>query len=322
MGCEIVFLNILPLQLEVVRSNLLFQIVEGVAIGALLLVPLSLKWEIKQRAALIGALVFGICAGLIGYFIEHIVADSILGHLAIKAVIIALLSFVSSTLMFYRDPERIVPTGMGEIVSPADGTVLYVKRIKKGRVPLSIKKGRSFKIGELAGTKVLDQSIYLVGIGMNLLNVHVNRAPIEGVVKLTHPVRGSFLSLKKDDAILLNERRTTVIDNGVLSVGVIQIASRLVRQIESYVCEGQVVAKGERIGIIHFGSQVDLVLPVITGLEVPVRPGDQVKAGETVIAKVEIVSNAHVIRGKNASVASVKDLEHINTEYMDVEHAA
>ena len=84
-------------------------------------------------------------------------------------------------------------------------------------------------------------------------------------------------------SIFQNERVTTVIDQGGFQIGVVQIASRLVRQIVSYHREGDWVQKGQRIGMIKFGSQVDVVLPKLTGLEILVLEGETVKAGETII---------------------------------------
>jgi phosphatidylserine decarboxylase len=84
-----------------------------------------------------------------------------------------------------------------------------------------------------------------------------------------------------------NERATTIIEQGDLQVAVVQIASRLVRQIASFVHAGQEVALGQRIGVIRLGSQVDLVLPARRDIQVTVRPGERVRAGESIVALVE-----------------------------------
>ena len=120
---------------------------------------------------------------------------------------------------------------------------------------------------------------------MTILDVHVNRIPVQGqVIALKHKP-GQFMSLRKEQAIVKNERLTTIIDQGDFTVAVVQIASRLVRKIQSYLEEGQKVKLGQRLGMIKFGSQVDLVIPHIQGLRINVKPGDAVKAGVSIIAK-------------------------------------
>jgi phosphatidylserine decarboxylase len=276
------------------KSDVVIQIAIAIVTAVLILIPLSLKWEIKRRVAFLSAVVFGICSGFICYEIDRVFPLSTIQLFVMRGSTIVTMAFIGGTMMFYRDPERypsetnsLSPNVKHTILSPADGIVLYVKQVKRGQVPLSTKNGRTFRIGELTGTDLLDNGAYLIGIGMNLLNVHVNRAPIEGVVRFAGAVEGQYMSLKIEEAILRNERRTTVIKGDGCQVGVIQIASRLVRRIESYVTEGQTVTQGERIGIIHFGSQVDLVLPrvAISNLtKVLVKPGDLVRAGESIIA--------------------------------------
>lgn len=117
---------------------------------------------------------------------------------------------------------------------------------------------------------------------MSLLDVHKNRAPIAGTVVFNHHIPGPFLSLKQDGGIIKNERNSMVIDNGRFRVGIIQIASRLVRQIVTYKRPGEPVGIGERIGMIRFGSQTDLIVPDFVTLSV--IEGDQVYAGKTVLA--------------------------------------
>ena len=123
-----------------------------------------------------------------------------------------------------------------------------------------------------------------LAFAMNFLDVHVNRSPMSGKITLAKHIQGLFLSLKKQEALLQNERALTVIDNGSFKVGIVQIASRLVRQIVAYLQEGQLVSCGERIGMIRFGSQVDVVLPNLPSLVVNVVPGMKVKAGLSVLA--------------------------------------
>ena len=90
--------------------------------------------------------------------------------------------------------------------------------------------------------------------------------------------------MKKKEAVIQNERVLTVIENGDLKLGIVQIASRLVRKIAPYIREGQEIERWERIGIIRFGSQVDVILPALSNLYIKAKPGEKVKAGLSIIA--------------------------------------
>jgi phosphatidylserine decarboxylase len=120
---------------------------------------------------------------------------------------------------------------------------------------------------------------------MVFTDVHVNRSPISGTVALVHHRPGRFLSLRQTQALDVNERQTMVIGNGVYQVGLVQIASRLVRQIVSYVAPGDALESGQRIGMIRFGSQVDLFVPVAVAPALEVAVGDRTIAGETIICR-------------------------------------
>ncbi len=196
-------------------------------------------------------------------------------------------AFAVLAYRFYRDPERVAPDRDDAIVSPADGTVLYVHHSSNGELPVATKHGRNYTLRELTGTPLQIQSAIVIGIGMSFLDVHVNRAPIAGRIASLRRFPGLFGSLRDPHMIFANERVTTVIENGDLQVAVVQIASRLVRQIASFVNEGQEVSLGQRIGVIRLGSQVDLVLPAVEGLRVTVRPGEHVTAGESILGIID-----------------------------------
>jgi phosphatidylserine decarboxylase len=167
-----------------------------------------------------------------------------------------------------------------------------VKRIEKGGIPYSQKNEKKFSLDDFIQSNVLPSDGYLIGIAMNFLNVHVNRAPIDGKISFVKHIKGSFISLKKNEALTENERALTVIDNGKLKVGIVQIASRLVRKIVLYLSEGHVIQKGARIGMIRFGSQVDLILPNLPLLSVEIKPGDNVKAGVSIVARIATRNSA------------------------------
>ena len=114
-------------------------------------------------------------------------------------------------------------------------------------------------------------------------DVHINRSPLSGKVTLLNHRPGKFLSLSHKDAVNLNERQTIVIENKNITIGLVQIASRLVRRIESYIEESEEISIGQKIGMIKFGSQVDVFLPVNKVPKIPLNEGDYVIAGETII---------------------------------------
>ena len=191
---------------------------------------------------------------------------------------------------FYRDPDRHAPLTPGLVISPADGQVLYVRRSRGGTLPVSTKGGHQYLLQELTKTALEADQATVIGIGMSFLDVHVNRAPITGRIAKQQHFPGLFGSLRRPEMVFRNERLTTIIESDDWQVAVVQIASRLVRQIVSFVQEGQAVTRGERIGVIRFGSQVDLVLPSRADLRVTVRAGDRLTAGKSVVATIQPAS--------------------------------
>jgi phosphatidylserine decarboxylase len=189
-------------------------------------------------------------------------------------------------IFFFRDPDRVPPRDADVIVSPADGLVVYVREIQAGQLPEATKKGRSYQLRELSGTALGGGRVVAIGISMNLVNVHVNRAPLAGRVTLVRHIPGTFGSLRNPEMILSNERNTILIETTGLQVAIVQIASRLVRRIVTFTAEGDTVRAGQRIGAIRFGSQVDLLIPAIADIRVAVREGDHVVAGQTIVAVI------------------------------------
>jgi phosphatidylserine decarboxylase len=196
-------------------------------------------------------------------------------------------AFAVLAYRFYRDPERDVPLTPRVIVSPADGEVLYVRESREGALPASTKNGRTYPLQELTKTPLQTREATVIGIGMSFLDVHVNRAPIAGRIAKRQHFPGLFGSLRRPEMVFQNERLTTIIQSDDWQVAVVQIASRLVRQIASFVHESQEVERGQRIGVIRLGSQVDLVLPVRADLRVTVKPGERLTAGQSIVAVLE-----------------------------------
>jgi phosphatidylserine decarboxylase len=171
---------------------------------------------------------------------------------------------------FFRDPVRTTPTDPKLIVSPADGLVTMITRVP---APPELRA----ELGEGEFTRV--------SVFMSVFDVHINRTPIAGVIRRIAYVPGKFVNADLDKASEDNERQHFVVEgsNGV-KVGFTQIAGLVARRIMSFVREGQEVTAGERIGLIRFGSRVDVYLPAGTGSRLLL--GQRAIAGETIIAEL------------------------------------
>jgi phosphatidylserine decarboxylase len=259
----------------------------GMLLALVTTLPPGWKWQLglvrtAGVVAVMGLLSSGIVLGLGGVVGLGGAATTILVWTLTVAFALALLLY-----RFYRDPERPPPEGTNLIVSPAEGEIIYVQRAPGGILPASVKLGRTIPLQELTRTSLRREDVVVVGIAMSFADVHVNRAPIAGRIAFQRHFKGSFGSLKNPEMVFTNERATTLIERDDLQVAVVQIASRLVRQIASFVREGEHVVLGQRMGVIRFGSQVDMVLPMQPRLHVAVQPGQRVRAGQSVIAVLE-----------------------------------
>ncbi len=255
-------------------------------VGELICAFLSYKWHIKIKIGLLSGIVFGAITGLILIIVHQQFTEMPFFLVFIlENFLVTLFIITSIAFRFFRDPEREIPGEENIIVSPADGRVRYVIEFEKGEVPFSLKGKRSMSLSEMVETDFLEEAGLLIGIEMNVLDVHVNRAPTGGKIIFQKHIDGKFLSLGKLEALTTNERVTTVIDSGKFKVGMVQIASRLVRRIVSYHNVDESVAMGQRIGMIKFGSQVDLIIPRLNEIKVRVRQNDDVRAGSTIICE-------------------------------------
>jgi len=174
--------------------------------------------------------------------------------------------FIGLTLFmafFFRDPDRKIPSGEGLFVSPADGKVILIKDVYE--------------------QDYLKSDAREISIFMSPLDVHINRAPCEGKVSLVKHTPGKFLAAYRDDSSLKNENIVMVLDGGSGKVLVRQVAGFLARRAVCRVGVGDMLSRGERYGMIKFGSRLDVYLPKDT--VVTIKLGDRVKAGETVIAR-------------------------------------
>jgi phosphatidylserine decarboxylase len=249
-----------------------------------LFAALAWKWELDRKIAFPWAFLMGLIGAL---------AVALIGpdRRPLLSVLIAgggtaVLSFIAVLVLFFRNPERTPPKHGGIIVSPADGIVKYVQEIRQDEFPLAQKGQKEIPLREFIGSDVLSTGGIQIGIGMSLLDVHINRSPIRGTVSELRRIPGAFHSLKKMTSLLENERVAVVVDGAGLKIGFVLIASRLVRRICTSIVEGQTVELGQRIGMIRFGSQVDVLIPAKSTPVIKVQAGDKVKAGESVLAVV------------------------------------
>jgi phosphatidylserine decarboxylase len=173
---------------------------------------------------------------------------------------------------FFRDPIRSVPQGEGLVIAPADGLITLIQNVPPPR--------------ELAGEAGLgDLPMTRVSIFMSVFDVHINRSPIAGTVKSVVYISGKFLNADLDKASEENERQHLLVESADgVRIGFTQIAGLVARRIVPFVKPGDIVARGQRIGLIRFGSRVDVYLPAGTSPRVAL--GQRTVAGETVIAKL------------------------------------
>ena len=168
---------------------------------------------------------------------------------------------------FFRDPDRVVPAGQSIVVSPADGKVIKVEMLENGRF--------------------FSERCRKVSIFMSIFNVHVNRIPFSGEVVRVAYFPGKFFSAHLDKASADNEHNAIFLktDQG-REICFVQIAGLVARRIICHVKEGQRVERGQRFGLICFGSRLDVYLPADT--DVSVRAGDRVKAGTSVLGELSL----------------------------------
>jgi phosphatidylserine decarboxylase len=261
-------------------------LIAGAVLALASALPLTLKWQLGVfRAALVilaGSMLVAVALSAVGSLLHF---TAITGTLAMWGGTI-LAASAGLLVVFFRDPDRPPPGREDVIVSPADGRVIYVRPVEPGQIPVADKHGRAYPLQELSETALGDGGAVAIGISMNLSDVHVNRAPIGGRIALLKHVSGTFGSLRKPEMVFGNERAITLIDAGDLQIAIVQIASRLVRRIVTFVSEGDMMRPGQRIGAIRFGSQVDLLIPAAKEISLSVQEGDRVVAGRTIMAVV------------------------------------
>ncbi len=211
-----------------------------------------------SREALVPVISLSLAAGVLT--VGAIVTP--MKHLTVFAVLAWL--FVAFTLFFFRDPERHGPRGSDLVLAAADGKIVGIDEVNE---PDYI-KGKCLRI-----------SIFL-----SIFDVHINRAPVSGVVEYFTYRKGEFLPAYKKDASRLNEQTVIGIRSEKAKILVKQIAGILARRIVCYIREGSRVEQGERFGMIRFGSRTEIFVPL--SAKPTVKVGDKVRAGETVVARL------------------------------------
>ena len=195
------------------------------------------------------------------------IAFAALLSLVLAVLQYSLLSFAALTLTafvlyFFRDPERIACDDEDALISPADGKVILIEKVFDERY--------------------VKEHVYKISIFMNVFNVHVNRVPFPGKVRKVIYTPGTFYSANTEKSSLGNESCAVVLEiaDGK-KMAFVQIAGLIARRIVCWAVRGDELTKGERFGLIRFGSRVDLYLPLQTQLEI--SKGQKVRAGETIL---------------------------------------
>ena len=166
-------------------------------------------------------------------------------------------------LCFFRDPERVVPSGEGLIVSPADGKVTDVSTTQLNGVPCT-----------------------RISIFLNVFNVHVNRSPISGMIKSAVYQKGQFGNAMSESSAANNEQNIVTVEGAGMTVVFKQIAGVLARRIVFNHKPGETLVRGQRVGLIKFGSRTDVIFP--QPAEIKVKVGDHVAGASTVLAQVAV----------------------------------
>jgi phosphatidylserine decarboxylase len=170
---------------------------------------------------------------------------------------------------FFRDPDRVTPLREGLVISPADGRISMIEKV---RPPKELGLG--------------DEERVRISVFLSVFDVHINRAPVAGRITRSVYIPGAFLNAALDKASEENERRAIVIETASgQTIGVVQIAGLVARRIVTFSQEGDVVGIGQRFGLIRFGSRVDTFLPPGHGALVSI--GQRAIAGETVLADLK-----------------------------------
>ena len=192
--------------------------------------------------------------------------------LAVSLIVLLLLGWTILTILalillilvinFFRDPERVIPQVPQAVLAPADGKIIFA--------------GKTFE------DRFLNKEALKISIFMNIFDVHVNRIPYSGEVEEVHYQKGTFFAANLDKASRDNEHNAVVLRiSGGEKIAFVQIAGLVARRIDCWLEPGDQVQRGERFGMIRFGSRLDVFLP--TNSNLAINKGQRVKAGESIL---------------------------------------
>ena len=203
-------------------------------------------------------------------------ASGLTAFLAWETIAWPLAFLTVGVLAFFRDPQRAVPQSSNLIIAPADGLITLIQKVPPPP---------ELRTSDGGGAGLGDGLLTRVSIFMSVFDVHINRAPVAGTIRRVVYIPGKFLNADLDKASEDNERQHFLIERSDrVLVGFTQIAGLVARRIVPFVKPGDIVAAGQRVGLIRFGSRVDVYLP--QGTEPRVLLGQKCVAGETVLAEI------------------------------------
>ncbi|HLK53206.1 MAG TPA: phosphatidylserine decarboxylase [Candidatus Angelobacter sp.] len=198
------------------------------------------------------------------YALGMLLVAAVLGWLT-HSIFLALIPLLLAAffLWFFRDPERVVPAGAGLVISPADG-----------------------KVTDVSATQLNGVACTRISIFLNVFDVHVNRAPISGVIKSAVYKKGRLANAMNEASADENEQNIVTMEGEGMTVVFKQIAGLLARRIVFNHKPGETLARGQRVGLIKFGSRTDVIFP--QPAEIRVKLGDRVKGGSSILAKTVV----------------------------------
>lgn len=225
------------------------------------------RWRDRLGVARIGLVEIILFSLLLGTVSLGLLTAGALVHWTLWLPLIVVAALWFEVIFFFRNPERSIPADAVALVSPADGTVTHVGQVEEPDFP----GGRAFRV-----------SIFL-----SVFNVHINRAPRAGRVVRVRYFPGTFLDARSAECPSCNEQLWLDLEEEDTSrpLRVKQIAGKLARRIVCRLKPGDVVQKGERYGMIKFGSRTDVLIPSGDAIDVRVKVGDRVKGGATVLVR-------------------------------------
>lgn len=201
------------------------------------------------------------------YALGMLLVAAVLGWLTHSLILVLIpVLLCAFFLWFFRDPERTIPAGEGLVISPADGKITDVSSTKLDGVPCT-----------------------RISIFLNVFDVHVNRSPISGVIKSAVYKKGQFGNAMSEASADDNEQNIVTVEGEGMTVVFKQIAGLLARRIVFNHKPGETLTRGQRVGLIKFGSRTDVIFP--QPAEINVKLGDRVKGGSTILAKATVSKN-------------------------------